>query len=752
MRFCACLLILPVALLWSASLPSQQAWAPVPGKLQTKWASDVSPLDVWPEYPRPGMRRANWQSLNGLWDYAILPAAAPRPVKADGQILVPFALESALSGVGKSLAADQRLWYRRKFTLQKPADQCVLLHFDAVDWECEAWLDGTRLGEHRGGYDRFSFDVTRALGPGIEHVLLVAVRGPSDQGPQPRGRQVQKLGGSWNTPSSGIWQTVWCEMVPSIYLRSVGLKTKGDGFQATVEISGRATFSVRVAVLDAGRTIATATGRLRDSTVECVVPEARRWRPFSPYRYELVVTLLDAAAGEIDRVHCWLAFRDLTVGKDANGLTRLLIDGAPVFQFGQLDPGYWPDGGYTPPSFAAMCGDLDTITALGCNLLRKQVKVESELFYDECDRRGLLVWQGMPFCDPQQDPANFERELHALIEGHRNHPSIVMWVPFHAGWGQHDTEHYVKLIRQWDPMRWVCNASGCSDHACGDVIDLQVYPGPHMLPVPDRRASVLGEFLGLGLPTAGRTFVDKGNPGQVSKQDQAARTEAYLQAIAALHPLIAQGLSAAVYTQATDGESAINGLVTYDRAVQKIDVPSAALAAQTLYQPHGVLLPVVPTAMQAPQAWRWTVNAPPVGWQQASFDDAGWTEGVSGFGKNGTPGAHIGTDWQTESIWLRRQIVLPDRPLAGLQWCLHHDADLMVYLDGILVLARQGPTTGYEYLPTDRATVARCLPGVHMLAVQCRQAGGGQYVDLGMSLVDWPVPDVVPSRTQSTGK
>jgi hypothetical protein len=399
-----------------------------------------------------------------------------------------------------------------------------------------------------------------------------------------------------------------------------------------------------------------------------------------------------------------------------------------------------------------MCADLDAIAAMGCNMLRKHVKVESELFYYECDKRGILVWQDMPSGDVQKDPANFERELRAMIDGRRNHPSIVMWVVFNEGWGQHDTIRYVDLVRQWDPTRWIGNASGWTDQKCGDVIDVHAYPGPAMAPPEPARASVLGEFGGLGLPLAGHTWVDKDNWGYVSFPDQQSLTAEYLRRLDALHPLIAQGLSAAVYTQTTDVEIEVNGWLTYDRAVAKIDPARAKAAAQRLYAPHGALAMVVPTALQGAQPWRYTTSEPPDGWQQPGFADASWSSGSGGFGTEGTPAARIGTKWDTGSIWLRRAIELPAAPLQEPYWCVHHDEDVEVFVDGQLAFARKGYTTAYEFAPVDAGSRALLTPGRHVLAVHCRQTGGGQYVDVGLADLRLPAgspPPKEPAKGES---
>ena len=725
-----------------AAAVAQQSWAAVRGRLSTKWATEVDPANAWREYPRPTLRRSSWQCLNGLWDYAILPKDWPRPTKADGRILVPFPLESALSGVARALGSDQRLWYRRKFELAKPQMDRVLLHLEAVDWECEVFVDGVRLGDHRGGYDRCSFDATDALGPGTEHVLLVAVCDPTDAGAQPRGKQVQKPGGIWYTQSSGIWQTVWYEVVPPARLSAVRVTADlaAPALVLAAEVaSASAGDRLRVrcdlAAVDAALAAVVVEGA---ANVPLVLPlpkdqPALLWAPGHPTLLPLHVELLrDGVA--IDAVDSYGALRSCTLGKDARGFTRLLLNDQPVFQFGPLDQGFWPDGLYTPPSFAAMCSDLDLIQAMGCNLVRKHVKVEPELFYAECDRRGLLVWQDMPSGDTQKDPASFERELRALLAGRGMHPSIVMWVVFNEGWGQHDTQRYVALVQQLDPRRWVSNASGWTDATCGSVIDLHVYPGPGMLPAEPLRASVLGEFGGLGLPVSGHTWEAKDNWGYVSFADTGALTKAYCERLAELRPLIARGLSAAVYTQTTDVEVEVNGWCTYDRAITKIAVAEAAAAAKTLFEPPGEFLAVVACAEQGPVAWRFTTTAPAAGWELPAFDDAAWANGVGGFGTESTPGARVGTVWNTREIWLRRTVDLPALPPGVLHWVVHHDEDLVVFLDGRKVLERKGYTSSYVAQRVDAAVLPMLTPGKHVLAVQCRQTGGGQYCDLGLSI------------------
>ena len=747
---CAVALSLLSLIACAAPAAHTQDWAPVPGKLTTRWTADVSPTNAWPEYPRPTLRRATWTNLNGLWEYAITAHDAAMPDSADGNILVPFPLESALSGVAGSLGADQRLWYRRSFAL--PDDpgwhgKRVLLHFGAVDWHTEVFVDGQRVGEHRGGYDPFTFDITAAIRAPGEHVLLVGVNDPSDAGAQPRGKQVREPKGIWYTPSSGIWQTVWLEPVPRASIARI--ETVADRETGTVhaklELAGDAaadlTWRLSCAEADPRETERFAG----DEEIILKLPHAESWSPSHPRMYELRVELFEGdAKAPLDVVETSFAFRTIAIGTDSHGVTRILLNGEPLFQFGPLDQGFWPDGLYTPPTFAAMCSDLDTLAAMGCNMLRKHVKVESELFYAECDRRGMLVWQDMPSGDCQKDPAGFERELRALIAARSAHPSIVMWVVFNEGWGQHDTARYVQLVRDLDPTRLVSNASGWTDKSCGDLIDHHQYPGPGMLPCEPLRASVLGEFGGLGLPVAGHTWVDEHNWGYVSYADAQQLTTAYLALLHGLRPLIAQGLSAAVYTQTSDVEVEVNGWLSYDRAIAKIDVARASAAARKLFEPTGVMRTVEPTALQAPQSWRWTTTQPDESWTDTDYDDSKWDKGSSGFGTAGTPGARIGTEWKSSDIWLRRSFELDPATLHEPQWCVHHDEDIEVWLNGVRVFERDRYTTNYVFEPFSDAARSALRLGTNLLAVRCHQTGGGQYIDIGIS--DLEPPDPAPSR------
>ncbi|GAB4144882.1 MAG: glycoside hydrolase family 2 TIM barrel-domain containing protein [Planctomycetota bacterium] len=694
----------------------------------TRHAAELKPGAAWPEHPRPTLRRETWRSLNGLWDYAITEAGAPMPEQRDGQILVPFPIESSLSGAGRSLGPGQRLWYRRSFDLPDEwRGERILLRFEAVDHEAEVFVDGARLGSHRGGYDPFSFDATSALRESGPHVVVVGVRDPTDDGAQPRGKQVRRPGGIWYTASSGIWQTVWLEAVPETRIESFEAEAgPGRSLRCRIRVEN-AREGDRWRLLGSG---VEGLPRTADVGAPISFDADSDWSPRHARLFDLEVALLRDGR-EIDRVRTYAARRVLSVGADARGLARLRLNGETLFQFGPLDQGFWPDGLYTPSSLAAVRADLDAVQAMGCNMLRKHVKVESELFYRECDERGILVWQDIPSGDCAKDPPGFERELRALIEARRRHPSIVLWVVFNEGWGQHDTRRYVDLVRRLDPTRWVCGASGWVDEHCGDVVDLHSYPGPAMPPREKQRASVLGEFGGLGLPVEGHTFAAEGNWGYVSFRDRSALTAAYLERLALLRPLRARGLDAAVYTQLTDVEVECNGWLTYDREILKIDAGRARRAAEDLMGAAGTLVPLVGTALDGEQVWRWADRDPGPGFERPDYDDSGWKQGNAGFGAEGTPGARVGTAWSTSCIWLRRRFRLDARPRDPF-WFVHHDEDAEVWIDGQRCAAFSGYTTGYRYESIDEGAMALLTAGEHVLAARCRQTKGGQFIDIGI--------------------
>jgi len=713
------------------------AWQPAEGRLMTRWAKKVSPGKVHPEYPRPQMVRQEWLNLNGLWEYAIRPKDQPQPEKFDGQILVPFCAESALSGVMKAIGEQNRLWYRRTFEIPgKWKNHRILLHFGAVDWEATVSVNGQELGTHRGGYDPFTFDITDVLKKQGPQEIILSVWDPTNAGSQPRGKQVKKPGGIWYTAVTGIWQTVWVEPVPAAHIKS--LKVTPDIDTKVVRVTAMCQGPSQGYVIEAEAKdgwFTKAIGKAKAGReITLAIKKPKLWSPDSPFLYGLKVTLKDGRGKKVDAVKSYFGMRKISLGKDDSGITRLFLNNKPVFQFGPLDQGWWPDGLYTAPTDEALRYDIEVLKKLGCNMMRKHVKVEPARFYYWCDKLGLMVWQDMPNGNNKTDTdrKQFERELRRVVETFRNHPCIVMWVPFNEGWGQHDTERYVEMLKRMDPSRLVNNASGWKDTGVGDVHDIHKYPGPAAPPVEENRAAVLGEFGGLGLPVKGHSWQDEKSWGYRKFNTSAELTEAYVNLLGRLRLLIAEGLSAAVYTQTTDVEIEVNGLMTYDRALIKMDASRIAAAARKLYSPPPLVKTVVPTSQKQGQAWQYTTNKPADGWQLEDFDDSSWKKGQGGFGTEGTPGSVVRTEWKTSDIWLRRTFELEDKNLEQFYLSVHHDEDAEVYINGQLVAKLNGYSTTYVRAPIDQRAKQVLKVGRNCLAVHCHQTTGGQYIDVGL--------------------
>lgn len=722
-------------------------WKPVEGQLMTRWAKDVSPGNVWPEYPRPQMTRDQWQNLNGLWDYAITPSTADsRPAAWEGQILVPFAIESALSGVKKAVQPDQTLWYRRTFPASGNLDgQRLLLHFNAVDWECAVFVNGTFCGRHQGGYDPFYFDITGALVPQGDQELVVAVWDPSDKGYQPRGKQILEPQGIWYTAVTGIWQSVWLEPVPRAHIRNLALTPDIDKgvLRLSATVDGAAPGDEIVAVaLDGAAPVAGSAGQ-PGAPFEIPIENAKLWSPDSPFLYNLTVSLTRGGQ-TLDEVQSYFGMRKIAVAKDDRGINRLFLNNQVLFQLGPLDQGWWPDGLYTAPTDEALRYDVETTRAMGFNMARKHVKIEPLRWYYHCDRLGLLVWQDMPSGDAYighndpdiertaQSAHNYYRELGELVRDFGNHPSIIMWVPFNEGWGQFQTNEVTAWLKQLDPSRLVNQTSGWADRGGSDVYDKHSYPGPDMFPIQDHRASVLGEFGGLGWPVEGHLWWDKRNWGYRTYQDREALAGHYEQLIRRLRYLIHDGLAAAVYTQTTDVEGEVNGLMTYDRELVKLGVDWLNTVNSAVYLPPPELITLAPTSRDDGQTWRYTTDDPGQGWEQPGVDDAAWKEGPGVLGKKDTPGANVRTEWLTPAIWARREFTIETVPQGPCFLEILHDEDAEIYINGVLAATVKGHNGAYEQLPLSGEARAALKPGANLFAVHCTQTEGGQSIDVGL--------------------
>jgi hypothetical protein len=739
----ACVLVL---LMFSDALADN--WKPASGPLMTRWAKDVSPNKVLPEYPRPQMVRKEWQNLNGMWDYAIRPKDEGKPEKWDGKILVPFCAESALSGVMKSVGKDKRLWYRRTFSIPESwKGGNVLLHFGAVDWETTVWVNGTEiaLGTHRGGYDPFSFEIGHIVLPMMQNEIVVSVWDPTDAAEQPRGKQLTNPHGIWYTPVTGIWQTVWIEPVGGTYIASLRIDPDVDAGGVRVDAAvepAKLPEQLDVEVLDGEEVV----GRGKEESL-IKLQSPKLWTPETPFLYRL----------RIGDVESYFAMRKISLGKDDKGVLRLMLNNKPVFHLGPLDQGWWPDGLYTAPTDEALKYDIEATKRLGFNMIRKHTKLEPERWYYWADKLGILVWQDMvsgfssekPFAkwDPvgtfagtegkRSDESRkiYDTEFKAMVDALYNHPSIVMWVPFNEGWGQFDTMRVTNWIKQYDPTRLVNCASGGNDFPVGDVKDLHNYPGP-AAPKPDgKRAIVLGEFGGLGLPVDGHTWQSKDNWGYRKFQNVEELSQEYRSLFVRLRRLIDEpGLAAAVYTQTTDVEGEVNGLMTYDRAVVKIPEEQIREAHALLSAPPAQVRSVIPDARKEPLEWKYTIDKPRDGWEAAGFDDATWKSGPAGFGTQGTPGAVVRTLWNTPDVWIRRTFELPaDVSPKNFYVMIHHDEDAEVYLNGVLAAKLKRYTTEYGEQAISPEAKAALKPGAkNVIAIHCKQTGGGQYVDAGI--------------------
>ena len=575
------------------------------------------PQHPLPEYPRPALRRDSFESLNGVWQYAIT-KSAKFPPQWDGDILVPYSPEAKASGVGRTLRPGEWLHYHRSFAPPAGEGGRVLLHFGAVDYACAVQVNGHLVGGHRGGYWPFTFDITDALNADHNR-LWVAVQDPTGTGHQARGKQTLKPGGMFYPAQSGIWQTVWLERVPDNYIETLTVTPDYDARTVTVRARTAkpgGAVNLWAVVRAGGMTIAEDWGSDeadRDGEVTLNIPEEHffPWSPDSPFLYDLTVGTTQGEEESFDTVHSYFALRKWSCAPDAKGVLRFCLNDRPLLLNGLLDQGYWPEGLYTPPSDAAVVHELQTIKELGFNLLRKHAKIEPQRWYYHCDKLGLIVWQDMvnggepyrlwfvtyltnalqPLLRKLPDTAalrgllsrrseasreEYGRELEATVEALRGHPCIGCWVPFNEGWGQFDAAQTVETLRALDPDRLVDEASGWYDQGGGDVDSRHNYFYPLYLR-PGRRTVALSEYGGIAWPMPGhepprRTY------GYGTAKSRAELTGRYRKLqLETVLPQLRNGLSALVYTQVSDVEDEVNGLFTYDRQAVKPD-PAAVRA------------------------------------------------------------------------------------------------------------------------------------------------------------------------------
>lgn len=735
LKFCGRAALILASLMSSRGDETVIAWHPAKAPLMTRWAAEVGPTNAWPEYPRPQLVRPDWANLNGLWDYAISPDSADQPPSFDGKILVPFPVESALSGVMTHFDENSKLWYHRAFSV--PASwrgRRVRLHFGSVDWRCRVWVNGHEIGEHQGGYDAFTFDITDALRWNGGEDLVVCASDPTDDGDQPRGKQSLKPEGIFYTATSGIWQTVWLEPVPETCIERLRLTPDIDAQALRLRVavnSDSENLQVEAVAFAGAREVARIMGPANTELI-LNLPNPHVWSPDDPFLYDLKVTLKDGNK-ILDSASSYFGMRKISLLADDHGVTRIALNNQFIFELGVLDQGFWPDGIYTAPTDAALRHDLEFLKLAGFNLVRMHVKVEQERWYYWCDKLGLLVWQDMPSGDNSTAASReeFEIELQHMMQGLYNHPAIVQWDLFNEGWGQFDTESLTEWIKAMDPTRLVDDASGWTDMRVGDVIDIHNYPGPDA-PAPEpHRAAVLGEFGGLGQAVPDHTWSNNrwAYVMLTNREELGARYTQALKRVWELHRL--RGLSAAVYTQIADVETECNGLQTYDRAVAKIapDVLRIANRGGFWGTPMKIILP---DALFGRTTWKYTMEKPIGDWYKPGFDVSTWKEGVAGFGAAGTPGIVLNTEWNTSDIWLRQKFTLKPEDLSGIKLQIFHDEDVEVYLNGVLAVKLPSYITDYDEFDISKEAAAELHPGENTIAVHCHQTTGGQGIDVGI--------------------
>ena len=565
-------------------------WAPKGDRIKTKWGSNLDINNIWKEYPRPQLERKEWINLNGPWFYSVTEIGSPKPKEVDGTILVPFPIESSLSGVMMNFTNEQIIWYEKDFKIpQNWYDKNILLHFGAVDWKCVVYINDIKVGEHSGGYSPFYFNITNQIKKGINK-LIVKVTDPTDEGCQPIGKQVLNPETIYYTSISGIWQTAWLEPVNYQHIENIEINNNFDEKEINIKfkLNSQELLPMNIYLIFNGSNIRNIQGFSNENNIiKLKDNEFHEWSPSEPNIYIIKAELLNKNNKIIDSIVSYTTIRKVEQKKDESGYYRIYLNNKPLFNMGTLDQGYWPDGLYTPPSEEAMIYDINKLKQLGFNTIRKHIKIEPYRYYYYCDKIGMLIWQDMPSGDRQnnkweflklnagddvnrseESKNNYYKEWSEIIDNLKFFQCIIVWIPFNEGWGQFDTEKVVEFTKKQDSTRLINAASGGNHRICGNFLDLHSYPHPAQYLKVDNLINILGEFGGLALDIKGHTWKED-NWGYKTCKSKEEVTEKYEEYINLLINSF-KSFSAAIYTQTTDIEIEINGLITYDRAEIKV--------------------------------------------------------------------------------------------------------------------------------------------------------------------------------------
>ena len=728
--------------------------------IMTKWAKEININSPHPEYPRPQMERSMWMNLNGVWEFQRSAGTNEKPPfgkKLDEKILVPFPVESALSGIMEQL---NRFWYRRTFKIPSDWDgKKILLHFGAVDYEAEVFVNGKKIGLHKGGYLPFNFDITDVV-KNEENELLVRVYDPTDKGGQPRGKQDSIQKGIMYTPTSGIWQTVWLEPVSKTYIKDLKIVPDIDKKEVEVTVMSNTKNAKVLIELKSGM----FQGKT-NSPIKIKIPNPKLWSPQNPYLYDINVSILGNNGMPMDKVNSYFGMRKISVG-EVNGIKRLFVNNELVFMNGLLDQGFWPDGIYTAPTDDALRFDIEETIKMGFNFTRKHIKVEPARWYYWCDKLGLMVWQDTPSCNSYRDSHNdeptpeidkkaFETELTSMVNFLKNSPAVIMWVIFNEGQGQFDTERLVQVVKKQDPTRLVNDASGGKWSFSGDILDTHSYPAPSY-PKPKAediekaksKVFVCGEFGGIGMKIPGHMWFE----GKGSGYANVDTSEDLLFKYAELYNKIVKmreknGLAAVVYTELTDIMTEINGLFTYDR-IPKIDVSKIA-KINTFQFKMPNFKEIVPTSEKEAQIWKYKYGPRKGAWNKENFDDSDWKEGPGAFGN--AAGKKGNTPWPVADgkikdnkgrtiteICIRRNFIMPElspEEISRLMLRVMHDENFDVFINGVLACNAGRANNDYEYFSIKpEALKALKIGEKNLITVYCKDTGGGRFIDVGISL------------------